>query len=656
MQTNFGGERVGLAAALFALMAAACGGDHKTANGGPGGDAGLDGGAGTGGTSGSGGTSDSGGTSGSGGTGGSSGHGGDASIGDGASMEAGDAHSTADTGGIDGSHDATNDPSFDSDGDCIPDALEGSADSDSDGTPDYLDTDSDGDGMSDHTEDVNCNGVVDTCELDRTKTDTDGDGVSDLVEFGACAARTAAEQTSLGCQCDGSNPALSPLGRGDIVFVSPYMNDPVPTTSTAAFATTITQMDLVFSIDTTASMGGALTNLNNTLAGTIAPGARAAVSDLAIGVVDFKDFGDTYVVQYDHRIQTVSTSAGVTSVQSALNGLSASGGGDSPEAGWEALDAIANPNALVVAGFNLRFSLATTFPTTPTSGETQGSLYGAGFRSGSLPVVVTITDAEWHDAYGVATSGENGLNDYTSTYAGAPSRSATLGDINAIGGHVMSLAGVGTGVTGNPKARGLATAQATGTSVAPADFGQVGTRPAGCSVSQCCTGLNGAGEAPDASGMCPLSFSYDNTSGTGVGTSTVAGIAALTRGIPLDVHAELVDVSTNTTSQFINKLATNDSGVGQAAGCVVVPITQLADYFVDPIGTPGSDGTNDTFRSVHGVSVCFDVVPKMNTSVAATSNVQTFTAELRLASGPAGTDPVNLGDPRRVIVIVPPAP
>jgi hypothetical protein len=268
----------------------------------------------------------------------------------------------------------------------------------------------------------------------------------------------------------------------------------------------------------------------------------------------------------------------------------------------------------------------------------------------------------------VAASGEAGLDDYANPYmgpngavtvTGVPSRALTLATINSIGGHVIALAGVGTGSSGDPKARGLAAAAATGTVVTPADFGQAGARPAGCAVSQCCTGLNAVGEAVGANGSCPLSFSFTDSTGVGAASSVVTGLNALVKGVSLTVHTQSQDVDANTTSQFVGKIIPNNSGTGGSAGCAVVPSQQIGDYYSDLAGTQGSDGTLDSFANVHGVSACFDVVPKTNTAIASTTSVQTFMTRLGLLGGPFGgaldSDKVKLGSARTVIFIVPPA-
>ncbi len=85
-------------------------------------------------------------------------------------------------GGL-GGHDAQKD----TDGDGIPDSIEGNADLDGDGIPNYADTDSDGDGTPDSVErgpsgltprDTDHDGVPDFLD-----TDSDGDGLTDAVEI-----------------------------------------------------------------------------------------------------------------------------------------------------------------------------------------------------------------------------------------------------------------------------------------------------------------------------------------------------------------------------------------------------------------------------------------------------------------------------------------
>ena len=57
-----------------------------------------------------------------------------------------------------------------------------------------------------------------------TLFDTDGDGVSDLIEYEDCAIKPPAVQMMTNCMCDGSDPNVSPLTRGDFLR-APAMPD-----------------------------------------------------------------------------------------------------------------------------------------------------------------------------------------------------------------------------------------------------------------------------------------------------------------------------------------------------------------------------------------------------------------------------------------------
>jgi hypothetical protein len=550
---------------------------------------------------------------------------------------------------------------LDSDGDCIPDALEGGVttpggkprDFDGDGFPDFEDTDSDNDGLLDKLEDKNCNGVLDACEFDRLNPDTNGDGITDLVSWADCNAKTPAVQAQTMCMC-GTSMSSNPLTHGDFVFVVDYNKPPAPTVETLNLSTDVSEADVIFSIDTTGSMGGAINNLKTNLA-SMAAKLQTKIKSVALGVVEHKDFGDPFVVQYDWRITTVNTAAGLSGVQGALNTLSASGGGDSPEAGWEALYSVAGGPAISVAGYNSTFNLAATNPTVPPAGEVQGNVGGAGFRAGSVPIVVTVSDAEWHDAPGSLVGGdpESGLNMYGTAQNGVPSRRTAITRAQMLNAHVMGLAGTGGGASGNPKARMLATAKETGAVVSPADFGAVGVRPAGCAITDCCTGLNGVGE-PSIGGTCPLSFYYDDSNGNGTSDSVVSGIVALANGLKFDIHVQAADVDPMTVVRFMDKLVPNLSGAGPAAMCISVIPTPLQDNFTGPQAGAGPDGVLDTFPGITGgLQICFDVVPKMNTSVMQTNQPQLFHALLQV-KGVAGGATVNLGTPRDVFFLVPP--
>jgi hypothetical protein len=571
----------------------------------------------------------------------------------------------------------------DSDNDCVLDSAEAGdadpmtppVDTDGDGAPDFEDVDSDNDGLRDNLEDKNCNGQLDVCETNRLNPDTDGDTVSDLIEYEDCQIKPMAIQQMEMCQCDGSDPNKSPLTRGDFVFTSDYMKTTTPSVETLQLSTNVSQADVVFDIDVTGSMGACATNLAANLATGVVGQVQAKVKNVAFGLVGFMDFTDPWVVQYKHRIQTVNTMAGVMSVKGALDAVTTGFGGDGPEAGWESLYSIAGgPPDLSGTGpsgtvWNSKFNLAATPPTTPTAGEMQGTLYGAGFRPGSVPIVVIMSDADWHDAPGVPANGEDGLYDYgsgtdcPSGCTNVPSRAATITRLNAIGAHVVGLAVEGGGYPDN-RGHYRELAKATAAVVKPEDFGPTGARA--CGVGACCTGPGGSADSAIPAGSpCPLAYDVTRTTVGGqtvcpVSDAIVSGIVALANGLKFDVHVVAADVDPGTVDNFIDRLEPNVSGMGPAAMCLVIDPMLLQDNFIGPKAAPKppppapGDGVKDTFVGIGGATqICFDVVPKMNTTVDNTDMPQIFRAQLQV-KGVAAGNTFNLGTPRDVFFLVPP--
>jgi hypothetical protein len=162
-------------------------------------------------------------------------------------------------------------------------------------------------------------------------------------------------------------------------------------------------------------------------------------------------------------------------------------GGDAPEGGTAALFALASETGL-------------TWPT--------GSIPGApiGFRPGSRRVVVTMTDADFHNDY-------NSANPYSFQ---SPSYAQAVVDLNAIGAKAAAV----FVTSANPgEAEAFASlrayAGATGAVVPPSAFGAAGTYN---------TGIGGASLLPDApGGFCYLVFQI-SSDGTGLGAAFVNAI------------------------------------------------------------------------------------------------------------------------------------
>ncbi len=522
----------------------------------------------------------------------------------------------------------------DSDNDCRLDSVEaGDAnlatpprDSDGDGGGDFVDLDSDNDGLLDALEDVNCNGGRDTGESSAEVADTDGDGVTDLVEQ---AAGT-----------NPSDPASNPQANGDFVFVVPYQMPPSPAKDTLDFATDISQADVEFLLDTTLSMYGEMAAIKSSL-GTMVTQLRTQIPNIGVGVAGYEDFpcdgfgeaGDRpfYLL---HRVMTVRTSAGLASVQSGVNQYRFGIGSDGPEAGWEALFQVASGMGLagIMNATVPGFDPATAPPgAPPVAGEEYGTIGGAGFRVGSLPLVVWITDAPSHNS--MVTQHPYSQSGSASTATAETALNAksvkVIGVISRGDDFVEARTDVVHGVV-NP-----------GAVVTPAAWPAIGAgRPTDCAANQCCTGQNGTGQAVAPGGTCPLVFEADE-SGTGLGAQIIQAIQALANGVTIDITATPVDDpgdSVDAVTSFIDRVEANPAGAAPCSGGLTA---------VDRNG----DLVNDTFAHVlAGTRVCFDVVPRQNHTVMAMTTPQMFKATIVVKG-----DGVATLDTRDVYFLVPPA-
>jgi hypothetical protein len=390
----------------------------------------------------------------------------------------------------------------------------------------------------------------------------------------------------------------------DFFFVVPYQDAPSPTSDVLKFSTNIKQADVAFVMDTTGSMMNAIAALKSALSGTLLGQLQMAIPDVGIAIVDHKDFGqgDLWGVLVRQAITT-----NLASAQAAVNLMSAEGGGDEPEAQVGAmyftLTGAANSGSPAVAAHT---------PATPLA------FGGVDFRSGSVPVVVEITDASWHDP------------------SGSASIAALKTAFSTTRAKFVNVEETGTG--DGPEAQANDLSDATSSNVPAAAFGTV----AGCSAGQCCTGVNGAGRAPTGpGGTCRLNFLTSN--GNGVSTGIVKAIEAIAVGSTFDVTANAANDPKNAggvdATKFIKALRAMDEG-NPANGC---PAAAAKDS--------NGDGIKDTFLAVKaGTPVCFEVIPAVNTIVPPTLDPQFFNAFVNVIAVQG-----NLQlDKRDVLFLVPP--
>lgn len=147
--------------------------------------------------------------------------------------------------------------------------------------------------------------------------------------------------------------------------------------------------DVVFAIDTTASMGQEIDEIQANLRNQIAPGIRNTIRDSHIGVTTFADFPEGScgaAGDLPFRLVLPAT-PDIGRVQSAVDSIALDNGSDEPESQVEALYQIATGEGIA--------------PWVPASfGCPAGGFGYPCFRTDALPVVLIFTDAPFHNGPG----------------------------------------------------------------------------------------------------------------------------------------------------------------------------------------------------------------------------------------------------------------
>jgi hypothetical protein len=411
----------------------------------------------------------------------------------------------------------------------------------------------------------------------------------------------------------------------DFFFVLPFEDDGGPQEKPLTFSTDVKSMDVFVSMDTTGSMGGAIANLQNAMASTIIPGIQALVPDTQFGAGTFEDFplqgyGDPGPDQPFELFQEIT--ADVAAVQNAVLSFALGSGADIPESNIEALYQIATGEGLVGPA--------------PTNVPPNASgIGGVGFREGALPVVVSITDAISHDP----AHNECGQGYAGAVQAVAHSREQAMDALDGICARVVQIA-LFPGAC-SALEDGIRFAEATGAVIPPEAWDLAG-HPGGCAAGQCCTGLNGAGVAPNASGQCPMAYQA-NFTGTGVDTSFSSAIQLLAAYGRFNVGSQVVGVATDvdgvalpagfTTADFIEAVTPFDHGP--------VPLPGVPDPALTPT----------TFEDVIPDTDVIFTVRAFNDFVPQEDYPRLFTATIEVLADDCGEL-----DSREVFILVPPDP
>ena len=426
----------------------------------------------------------------------------------------------------------------------------------------------------------------------------------------------------------------------DFFFVLPYEDPAGPQSKPLTFTTGIKALDVFFNVDTTGSMTGPINNLQSSLS-TIINQIQMQIADTYFGVASFEDFpvsgyGDNpcsisgVADQPFDLLQEITNS--VAMAQAGVNALSLGPGGNPIGCGADGAESNIEALWQIATGTGVMAPPPTNVPANATG------IGGVGFREGSMPVVVSVTDAVSHDAE-PGSCGELYGGGVAAVAATETEAMAALVDICA---RVVPVAVGNFNASCGPLADGTRFAEATGAVIPPDAWDLApGGRPAGCGAGQCCTGINGAGVGTNGQGLCPLVYRA-NSNGSGLDGGVVDGVQMLAAYAPFDVSTELEGETQDV-----------DGGPMPAGLTTADFITAVTPSGHGPVPLPGAPDptlTPTTFENViPDTDVTFDITA-VNTIVPQEAVPRLFEATVRvLASGCSDLDE------RTVFILVPPA-
>jgi hypothetical protein len=160
--------------------------------------------------------------------------------------------------------------------------------------------------------------------------------------------------------------------------------------------------DVYFLIDTTGSMSSAIENVASSLAGTIVPAIRSSIPDVQMGVGHFNDvsqspYGGSYVGTDEPYWNVQNITDDDSLVQDGLNYLNGpdfpwGGGADGPESHVIGLWCTATGSGFTDCTSSVPPQSCPAFPDEPSMRRGYPC-----FRPESLPIIVNVSDAPWHN-------------------------------------------------------------------------------------------------------------------------------------------------------------------------------------------------------------------------------------------------------------------
>lgn len=593
----------------------------------------------------------------------------------------------------------------DSDGDTIPDGAERDAEGNllTYTSPEGLVTycfrsrDCDGDGVPDD-EEPNCGGVSSiNCP------DADGDGYPDASEIaagkyaivhGLLDGRTISSVFDIVC-----NPNLTVKDVFDFYFELPYQGDSKD--DILEFIPKVSKLDLVFNVDTTASMTEAIENVKTNIGNTI-DRVRKIVPDTGFALTNFDDYpvgvtavpaviknsagtiianafyqmhGNATAGDLPFRVLgKVSTDAEVVTSYTQKSLFTTRHGEDGAESGAESLYQIATGVGTAwktnsATGYWLigvhpdgtgaidRITKNWNGGSTPANVNAPNTWGGVDFRQSSLPVVVHTTDVYSHDALNVYNSSMTEKYSYLS-YNGVvdsvvdPHYTADLVPVlRSKGIRVITLGVPSNGEACHANDLGqMTTWSRESDAVVPACAFE-----GACGANKCCLGTKISdpvtiGEKTD---QCVL---YYEAAQSDVSETVTKGVAALvkygTYEVSTRVEGEPIAGSSKTTACFIKRVVATK----------YLPPPQEPEKSCNPTALPkklnGADYDNgfENFApgtanpNVDGARLHFTVVAQNDDCVEPTDQFQIFKAYIDVINPTTGL----VFGRRQVSILVPP--
>lgn len=401
--------------------------------------------------------------------------------------------------------DAAGLPRVDSDGDGLADCLEGTTPGPR-GTPACVDPDQDGDGILDGDE-PNCVGVNAI-----VLADADDDGFDDALE------RLAGSDP-----CD---PLQTPEDLADHVVVLDA--DPTPRTLRLDVPTSAPPMDVVLMLDTTGSMGLAISALRGDFSTGLATPLASDFPGLAWALTTYADFpcGDTGSSGDRPFVLVQRVTTRVSDIVTALSPLAAGGGADTPESTYEALYQIVTGAGVTGCGMTVP---AFNPSQNRVVGVADGPNPGVGFRLGAQPLILHVTDAVAQAA---------------TAYGGsfAATEQQALDAVRLLDAQYVA---VNTGTTTAVTTQLNRIATEVDARVSPCAWGNAGNRPANCAVGQCCTGVSGAGVTA-VGGLCAPVTAMGSANSSAIVPSLRALVRGAIRGRPYALSPSLTAIAATT--------------------------------------------------------------------------------------------------------------